>query len=209
MNFDRLAPHYDRLEAFTAGSRLQTVRTAWLGELSGRRRILSVGEGHGRFAAACTERFPDAALTCVEASPRMLARARERTRGAPGNITWVQADFLSWTPPKEPFDAIVTCFFLDCFPPDQLATVVAKLAGCATADAVWLVADFALPARGPARWRALATHALMYGFFRLVTALPARHFTAPDAELRRHGFRLEQRRATEWGLLQSDLWRRG
>ena len=208
MNFDRLAPHYDRLEALTAGSRLQNVRTAWLGELQDRRRILSVGEGHGRFAAACAQRHPQAALTCVEASPRMLARARERTGETPGRITWINADFLTWTPPAEKFDAIVTCFFLDCFGPDQLAAVVAKLAACATADARWLVADFALPERGPARWRAQAVHALMYGFFRTVTALPARRFTSPDADIRRQGFQLRQRQESEWGLLRSDLWQR-
>jgi len=132
MNFDRLAPHYDWLEALTAGGLLQRVRTACLGELAGRRRILSAGEGHGRFAAACAAR-----------------------------------------------------------------------------DAVWLVADFAVPAQGPARWRARAVHALMYAFFRGAVGLPARRLTPPDALLRWHGFERVREQTFNWGLLRAEVWRRG
>lgn len=207
MNFDRLAPHYDWLEAVTAGGRLQRVRTAWLDALGDRRSILSAGEGHGRFAAACAARFPETEITCVEKSGRMLARARRRVGDRPARIRWEQVDMFAWEP-HEPFDAIATCFFLDCFSPGMLAAVVSRLAAWAAPDAVWLVADFALPERGPARWRARAIHAMMYDFFRCAVGLPARRLTPPDELLRAHGFRLQGRRDSEWGLLRADLWRR-
>ena len=207
MNFDRLAPHYDWMEALTAGGRLQAARTAWLDELAGRRRILSAGEGHGRFAAACTARFPAAELTCIEASARMLARAQARTRGLGASIRWDCGDVLAWQPAGK-YDAVVTCFFLDCFPPALLEKVIAKLAGSTTADAVWLVVDFAVPPRGFARWRARAVHTLMYWFFRQAVALPARRLTPPDDLLRAHGFVLAGRRESDWGLIRSDCWRR-
>ena len=207
MNFDRLAPHYDWMEALTAGDRLQRARTVWLEELAGCRRILTVGEGHGRFVAACAARFPEAEITVVEASPRMLARAQARTRGRPGRIAWHCADVTDW-PPAGPYDAIVTCFFLDCFPPETLAQIVAKLAAGAAPDAAWLMVDFALPARGVARWRAQAVHALMYGFFRRVVALPARRLTPPAALLQAEGFQCRQARDFNWGLVRAELWRR-
>ena len=207
MNFNRLARHYDWLEALTAGGRLQRARTHWLDALAGRRRILSVGEGHGRFAAACLARFPEAELTCVEASPAMLAVAQERTRGMPGRVRWECRDALA-EQPDQSYDAIVTCFFLDCFAPDELAAVVRQLAAGATEDAVWLVTDFNVPPRGLARWRARAVHALMYAFFRVVTKLPARELTPPDAELERQGFLLAGRHDTEWGMLRADVWER-
>ena len=209
MNFDRLAPHYDWLEAFTAGEKLQRVRTAWLEELHDCRRILSGGEGHGRFAEACAIRLPHARLTCIEASPRMLTRAQRRAGHTSALIDWQCADVLAWTPPPEKYDAIVTCFFLDCFPPDQLAAIIAKLAACAAPQAVWLVSDFAMPKRGVAHWRGRAIHALMYWFSRWTVALPARRLTPPDELLRAHGFRLAGRKVSEWGLLHADLWRRG
>ena len=207
MNFNRLARHYDWLEALTAGGRLQRARTHWLDALAGRRRILSVGEGHGRFAAACLARFPEAELTCVEASPAMLAVAQARTRGMTGRVRWEGRDALAWQP-DQAYDAIVTCFFLDCFTPDALAAVVGHLGACATENAVWLVSDFNVPSRGLARWRARAVHALMYAFFRIVTKLPARRLTPPDAELERQGFVLTGRHETEWGLLRADVWER-
>lgn len=207
MNFDRLAPHYDWLEALTAGGRLQRTRTVWLEELADRRRILSVGEGHGRFAAACAARFPAAELTCVEASPRMLARAQRRLGGAFARLHWHQGDVHAWRPEGK-YDALVTCFFLDCFPPAELAAVIAQLAECATHDAIWMVADFAVPTQGAARWRARAVHALMYAFFRRVVNLPARGWTPPDDLLRQHGFVSAGRRDFEWGLLRAELWRR-
>ncbi len=206
MKFDRLAPHYDWMEYWLAGERLQRARTAWLEELRGRRRILSVGEGHGRFAAACMARFPEAELTCVEASASMIARAQRRLGSAAMRVRWCHAEALVWKPAGE-FDAIVTCFFLDCFPPDALGAVVNHLAACATRDAVWLIADFALPERGLARWRAQAAHGLMYAFFRAVVGLPARRLTPPDDLLRAHRFQLAGRRDFDWGLLRAEVWR--
>lgn len=207
MNFDRLAPHYDWLEALLAGNRLQRARTAWLGELRGTQRILSVGEGHGRFAAACRARFPEAELTCVETSPGMLARAQRRLGTDSTQVTWYRGDVLAWNADGQ-FDAIVTCFFLDCFPPETLAAVVGHLARCATSDAVWLVVDFALPPRGLARWRARAVHWLMYAFFRHVVGLPARRLSPPDHLLISHGFQLAARKEFDHGLVRSDVWRR-
>jgi SAM-dependent methyltransferase len=206
MNFDVVAPHYDWFEAFSAGNRLQRSRVAWLGKLAGCRRILSVGEGHGRFAEACAARFPGAELTCVEASRGMLARAKARTARSPGAIAWEHADVRQWTP-MGTYDAIVSCFFLDCFARDELEQVVRKLATVAAPNAVWLISDFNVPDRGLPRWRAKAVHALMYGFFRAVVGLPARRLTPPDRFLAEHGFSLEGRRESEWGLLRADCWR--
>jgi len=207
MSFDRLAPHYEWMERGLAGQKLQRARTVWLDALEGRARILSVGEGHGRFAAACVARFPEAKLTCMDASGGMLRQARRRLGAHAARVQWLVGDVLAGEP-AGPFDAIVTCFFLDCFPPDTLPTVVARLAQATAPGAPWLVADFALPSRGPARLRAAAVHGLMYAFFRRAAGLSARRLTPPDDLLRAHGFQLEARREFEWGLLRSDLWRR-
>ena len=208
MNFDRLAPHYDWLEAVTAGPRLQRARTHWMETLAGCQRVLSVGEGHGRFAEAFAMRFPNIELTCVEGSQAMLTRAKKRVGDGSAKINWMQADLLFWEAPKK-YDAIVTCFVLDCFPADTLAKIIAKLANCATDDAAWLVADFAIPQRGLAHYRARIVHRLMYAFFRLVVGLPAKRLVAPDDLLKTHGFYLTSRRESEWGLLRTDLWYRG
>ena len=205
MSFDRLAPHYNWLEALTAGSRLQRARVCWLDALADRRRILSVGEGHGRFAAACLQRHPQAELTCVDASAGMIEVGRRRTAGFERRVQWVCADVLSWRPPQR-YDAIVTHFFLDCFRPEQLAAVVRVLASAADARAVWLVSDFVVPDAGVRRLRARAVHAIMYAFFRYTTRLPARRVTDPAPLLSAQGFGRIRCREFEWGLIRAD-WR--
>lgn len=211
MSFERLAPHYDWLEAFNAGRRLDRARTVWLDRLAGARRLLSAGEGHGRFAAACALRHPALRIDCLEPSDGMWRRAEGRfaRQGVPtAHLARLATALPGAALPPATYDAIATCFFLDCFPPAPLAAVVAELAAAATPDARWLHVDFAVPTRGPARWRALAVHALMYQFFRVATRLPARRLTPPDPLLAAAGFRLVARREFDWGLLRAELWQR-
>lgn len=211
MSFDRLAPHYTWMEAVLAGRRLQRCRVTWLDALAGCADILIAGVGHGHFLRHCARRFPHARITSVDASAGMLRHARRRTELAGINgerLSFVHASLPEWAPQPGEFDAIVTHFFLDCFPPGELDAVISALARGARPNARWIVSDFAVPARGLARQRARALHALMYAFFRPVTRVRARRVTTPDPMLRTQGFRLAGRQASEWGLLQSDLWQR-
>ncbi|MES2693186.1 MAG: class I SAM-dependent methyltransferase [Verrucomicrobiota bacterium] len=211
MSFDVLAPHYTWLETVLAGPKLQRCRIAWLEELAGCRDILIAGVGHGHFLRRCAQRFPRARVTAIDASARMLDHAERGARRAgigSEQVTFVHAALPAWSPPKASFDAVVTPFFLDCFPPAELNAVVTSLARAARPQARWLVSDFAVPERGSARLRALAVHALMYAFFRRLTRIRARRVTAPDGFLQAHGFTLAGRTTSEWGLLHSDLWLR-
>jgi trans-aconitate methyltransferase len=45
----------------------------WLADA---KRVLTVGEGDGRFVAELARRFPEIKVDCVEASGAMIARAR-------------------------------------------------------------------------------------------------------------------------------------
>ncbi len=212
MSFDGLAPFYRAMEAICAGGKLQRCRAEWLPHIPVPRSILLAGEGHGRSLEACLLRFPSARIVAVDASARMLAQARARLARAnldASRVQFIHANLLEWEPPAEAFDLIVTHFFLDCFPPEQLERVISHLASGATPDARWLVADFQIAPSGPARWRSRCILALLYAFFRLVTRLPARSLVCPDAALERAGFRCHRRRESDWRLLKSEWWQRG
>lgn len=209
--FDPLAPYYSTMEKMLAGPRLQRCRLTWLDELAGAERILIAGLGHGPILPELFARNPRARVTCVDASAGMLAVAEQRARDAGldlSRLTFVHARLPAWRPVPGNYDAIVTNFFLDCFPSEELPAVVGRLAGAATPAARWVVADFAVPPRGLARLRARLVHALMYAFFRIVTGLRARGVTPPDDLLASQGFALAGRRTSEWGLLHADLWTR-
>lgn len=211
MSFDCLARHYRWMELVLAVEKLQCCRTAFLPKVASAWNVLILGEGNGRFLVECRRQLQAAAITCVDASQRMLRLAEQRLRrsGLPcERVRFIHADALSWEPPRAAFDLLVTHFFLDCFLPAQLESLSAKLAGAAVSGAAWLLADFQIPSRGWRRRRARLMHWLMYRFFRTMTGLPARALTAPDPFLAAHNFELHERRLSEWGLLHTDLWKR-
>jgi ubiquinone/menaquinone biosynthesis C-methylase UbiE len=211
MSFDTLAPHYPWLEFVLAGEKLQRCRKAFLHHVPRAEHILLLGEGHGRSLVECRRRFEGARITCLDASKHMLFQA-QRLLAKSGlesdRVEFINADALGWGLPIKTYDLIVTQFFLDCFRPDQLETLIARIATSATQNSHWLVADFQIPRKGWKRIRSRLIVWVMYLFFRVITRLPARVLTAPDPFLKHASFKLSQRVESEWGLLRSDWWQR-
>jgi ubiquinone/menaquinone biosynthesis C-methylase UbiE len=211
MSFDVLAPHYRWMEFLLAGDKLQRSRIAFLHQIPTPRKILLLGEGHGRCLVECRKGFPHARITCLDASNQMLTQAR-RTLSRSGlnadNVEFLYADILTTPQICPPPDLIVTNFFLDCFRADQLEQIISQLASTAAPKATWLIADFQTAASGCKRIRSRLILWTMFAFFRTVTRLPAKRLTPPDPYLERAGFTLLRRKETEWDLLRSDWWSR-
>ncbi len=210
--FDLLASHYDWMENVLAGKKLIRCRRAHLTDLPVCQNVLLVGEGPGRFLVELVRRQPSARITCVDASFCMLdlARARlRRTDHAMDRVIFLQKNVLKWRPPTNAYDLIVTNFVLDCFTGAQLATLIPRLAAAAKPEALWLVADFQIPATGfLRRLRAAAIHWTMYRFFRLATQLSAAALEPPAPYLVAQGFVCRRRCESEWGLLYSEAWKK-
>jgi SAM-dependent methyltransferase len=211
VSFDPIAPWYRTLERIAFGDALQRCRVACLGEIITPRRALIVGEGDGRFLCELLQRYPDIEVDCIDASRRMLQLARKRVEDAFGNrgerVYFSHEDITSWSPPENRYDLVVTHFFLDCFAERELAAVVRKLAQATTREAAWLLADFCIPERGFARFRARVWLAFMYRFFRLTTRIDAMKLMDPTALIRGEGFTLYRQRTFQQGMLMSALWR--
>jgi ubiquinone/menaquinone biosynthesis C-methylase UbiE len=211
MSFDRLAPYYGWMESICAGEAMQRCRTRFLDEIPSAHDILLLGEGHGRGLVECARRFPQAQITCVDASTRMLAQAQRqlaRCSSANRRVQFIHADVLNWEPSSRTYDLIVTNFFLDCFRADQLQVIVPKIAAATVPNADWLISDFQV---APAGWKRIRSRVIlwsMYVFFRTMTHLPATRLTAPDPFLEQAGFRLHRRVESEWNMLHSDWWKR-
>lgn len=211
MSFDTLAPHYPWLEFILAGEKLQRCRMAFLHQIPRAEHILLLGEGHGRSLIECRRRFEGARITCLDASKPMLFQAQRllaRSGLESDRVEFINADALGWRLPIKTYDLIVTQFFLDCFRPDQLETLIDRIAASATQNAHWLIADFQIPCAGWKRVRSRLIVWAMYLFFRVITRLSARALTSPDPILKLGGFKLSQRVESEWGLLRSDWWQR-
>jgi ubiquinone/menaquinone biosynthesis C-methylase UbiE len=212
VSFDAIAPAYRTLETIAFGGDLQRARVACLGEIGTPRRALIVGEGNGRFLCELLRRSPSLEVDCVDASERMLELARQRIeRELPDHVRRVrffQRDIVSWAPPEASYDLIVTHFFLDCFPESRLAHIAPKLSRAADINAIWLLADFRVPADAIARLRASLWLAAMYRFFQFTAGIEARELEDASPFLRTAGFALASQHLFRSGMVKSELWRR-
>ena len=212
MNFDRVATHYHWMEKFFAGGLMHRCRTTFLSHTRDCRHALLVGEGTGEFLVELLRSNPRIQIICVEQCEGMIKQTRQRLAREQlddSRISFQQTDVMGWTPPKGKFDLLVTNFFLDCFRAEQLQRLIPLLAESTTAEAIWLLADFRVPERGWQRWRANMILALLYWFFKITTALSASRLTPPDNLLSANGFKLSDRRLSNFGFAHADLWSRG
>lgn len=69
------------------------------------RTIVDLGCGAGNVTRLLAERWPAAAITGIDLSPAMLAKARASTPAAL-RIDWQEADIALWTPPRDAVDLL-------------------------------------------------------------------------------------------------------
>jgi ubiquinone/menaquinone biosynthesis C-methylase UbiE len=207
--FDRLARVYRALEFIAFGRDLERARFEFLGRLSGCRRILLLGEGDGRCAERLAQLAPQARITCVDSSPRMIARAARRLDAdAARRVDFICADALSYAPQAGAFDAVATLFFLDCFNSGEVEVLAGRIRPALAPGAPWLFADFAVPPRGFARRRARAWLAVLYFFFRIGAGLRVSELPPSEAILERAGWKPAQVRVFQGGMIRSVLFER-
>ncbi len=204
-NFDALAPHYRWLEVVSFGPLLQWCRVALLPHMLAARRALVLGDGNGRFLAELLAANPVVVVDAVDISPAMVELARRRVGNA-GRVRFHAADARRAIFSPAGYDLIVTNFFLDCFPQQELEDLIPRLAAALEPRGRWAVADFRLPERGWPRWAGRAALAAMYAFFKLVTRLPAGRLVDPDPLLRQCGLTLDREDSRLRGFLSARLW---
>lgn len=211
VNFDRLAAIYRALEFTAFGRDLERARFQFVEQLAACRSILILGEGDGRFLSRLLPLAPAAHIHCLDSSAAMLAKAKARilSDADRGRVTFDHVNALDHTFSPNRYDAVVTLFFLDCFDSPVAAELVARIGTALQPRAKWLYADFSLPERGPARWRAQVWLTVLYTFFRWQTGLSTRRLAPGEALIRTAGFRPHAVRTLQAGLVRSVLFERG
>jgi ubiquinone/menaquinone biosynthesis C-methylase UbiE len=209
-NFDGLAGIYRGLEFLAFGRDLERARTCYADRLADCRAILVLGEGDGRYLARLVQAAPQARIRCVDASAAMLARAAARLAdpAIKERVQFECADAFAISLPGAHYDAVVTLFFLDCFPPAQVEALVARLRASLKPEALWAWADFAVPPRGWARCRARVSLAVLYAFFRWQTGVEARALPPAEAILQQAGFQRTDAKEFQGGLVRSVIFSR-
>ncbi len=203
-NFDSIARWYRWLEYVVFGRALERCRFALLPALGDARRVLILGEGDGRFLEKLLSINSTAHIDVIEASAVMLKLARGRLSNEEARrVKFHLADARNWAFPEAEYDAIVTCFFLDCFTPKTLADLMPRITASARPGACWLLSEF----EALSTVRSRVWLASMHAFFWAATNLEARQL-GPFAELiAESGWENTRRVTFAGGLMSAGIWR--
>ena len=196
-NFDLIARFYPALERCIFNSQLDDARLAFHDEPLQANRVLLVGEGNGRFLKWLLARKVAGSVTVVEKSPAMIRLAQSRVAGlGKVELDFNQTDFRLYHA-DQPFDCVVTHFFLDLFDPPAQQTLIKKLTELTTSHGTWINVDFSPP-------RSFAARVLMwiqYAFFCLVSRIEARHCHDETATAGQNGWMVSESLSFENGLV--------
>jgi ubiquinone/menaquinone biosynthesis C-methylase UbiE len=214
-NFDRIARPYRWLEYLSFGRALEHTRFQFLPDLQNCRRALILGDGDGRFTAQLLASNSSIHVDAVDSSAAMLHLLTERAAKchptAQHRLTTIQHDALAFAArprtPEEPYDLVVTHFFLDCLEQEQVAALVQDLRPRLTPNGRWLVSEFAVPDSQPAALAARLLIATLYQAFALLTGLSTRKLPDYATIFQESGLNLLKSRERLSGLLVSQLWR--
>jgi ubiquinone/menaquinone biosynthesis C-methylase UbiE len=209
-NFDRIAQHYQWMEALSFGTKLQRCRTCYLRELHEAKSVLIFGEGDGRFVKELLLSNQQVCVDVVDSSAKMLELTKKRACG-PGSratrrLNLFHVDALSFVTEKK-YDAIVTNFFLDCLTENQVQTFTKRLSQNLKPSGIWIIGDFAIP-NGKSRFLAKALVTALYLAFRVLAGLKVYRLPNSEKALQNAGLLRIEHRHWLGGLLFAQLWKK-
>jgi SAM-dependent methyltransferase len=207
-NFDFVARPYRWLEYLTLGRALKHCRLHYLPSLLKRKRALILGDGDGRFLAELLAKNPHLHADAIDTSATMLQLLRQRCEAlAPNASTRLnthQANALT-CPLDQPYDLIVTHFFLDCLTQPDLEILITRIVPTLSPGALWLISDFQIPS-GPMRLPAKIFVRTLYLAFRILTGLRTTQLPDHVTPLQQAGLSRIAHRSRLAGLLVTELW---
>jgi hypothetical protein len=107
----------------------------------------------------------------------------------------------------KPYDLVTAHFFLDCLTDHEVDSLIQRISPAMTHGAIFLVSEFAIPAKQPLRAFSQLLVGALYAAFRLLTGLETHRVPDYGAALHRAGFLCEDTRLFLGGILRSERWR--
>ncbi len=178
--FDQVAPFYDLLARFVFGRSLKDAQLYLLPFIPDHSRVLVIGGGSGWLLKQLLLTGKSLDILYLDASPKMLARAKHKYETLPVAHP-CQVAFRLGTENElqehEQFDVVITPFLLDLFPENRLQLLMQKLLTTLSPTGLWLFADFWPIQHPPLWWQKILTWG-MYTFFGALSGVKAKQL--PD-----------------------------
>jgi 2-polyprenyl-3-methyl-5-hydroxy-6-metoxy-1,4-benzoquinol methylase len=141
-SYERISSIYEWLTATCTGGQNLVARLSQIEDMRAGQRVLYVGVGPGEEAIEAARR--GIKVTCVDLSPGMIDTVRRRfeNAGLPGEF--VCADIMEYDP-NQPFDVVVSNFFLNIFSRPVMLQMLARLVSLVRPGGDLMLADIAPP----------------------------------------------------------------
>jgi ubiquinone/menaquinone biosynthesis C-methylase UbiE len=168
-SFDSIAGIYDNLAWLVYGKSIRLSQEAFLNEINHAHQILIIGGGTGWLLEKVFNRNPNVEITFVEASWKMLEKARTRCSPRMNNRVRFIHGTENALPSQPVYDAVIANFYFDMFESVNLRLVVDKIKRSMRDKSILIATDFTDPR---SLWHSLLLRT-MYTFFRAVANLQA------------------------------------
>ncbi|MDF3077429.1 MAG: methyltransferase protein [Sphingobacteriaceae bacterium] len=141
IDYDPVAPFYDRLAALVFGKSQVNAQKWLLQFIKPESRVLIVGGGSGWILEEiAVEHQQGLHIVYVEKSAKMLALSQQRSCGR-NLVEFVHSDISNFKS-EQSFDAVFTGFLFDNFPQQLAGEVFNSLSAQLLPGGLWLYADF-------------------------------------------------------------------
>lgn len=205
-NFDWIARPYRLLEYLALGHTLERTREHFLPQLKDCCNALVIGDGDGRFLSKLLGVNQQLRATAVDSSATMLALLSKRCSRYSNRLQVQQADARQALPhADEPYDLVVTHFFLDCLKQDELLDLVQRMKPLLAPQALWVVSDFRVPGGG-LRLPAWLYVRGLYLCFRILTGLRTTRLPDHATAMSGAGLVCVGRQLLLAGMLITEMW---
>jgi hypothetical protein len=172
------------------------------------RRALAIGDGDGRFLAKLLEKNDTLHATAIDSSAAMLKLLSKRCARFAKRLEIQQVDVLRFVgTDSEPYDLVVTHFFLDCLTQSEVELLAKHIDGLSAPGALWVVSDFRI-APGILRLPTRLFVRTLYFVFQILTGLKTRRLPDHASALASAGFTRIDSRLLLCGLLTTELWQK-
>lgn len=200
--FDRIAWAYDFLAGTVFGRAMERSQVTYLSEIQPGSRVLILGGGTGWIIARLLSIRPDCEVTYIDASGRMIGKARRRLI-EPAKVRLIHGTEDD-IPPGSTFDVVITHFYLDMFPKNHLAHLVGKIGGFIPGRTQWIATDFV----GNEKFWQRIMLLVMYKFFHLTAGIQSNSLPDWNRSLREAGWVKSESRFFYSRFIESAVYRR-
>lgn len=200
--YDALAPYYDYL-SLLLGPAYKASKRLFLDRLREGDQVLYLGGGTGANLPEILGRIGShGRVHYIEASAQMIEKARKQlTPEQLSSIVFLHQSEFSKIP-KCTYDVVLTQFFLDILPEDDIEKLFKELDRRIDSDTRWIFLDF-FPAVGR-KWLIKT----MIWFFRLSTRNPRKDLPDYARYFVHYGWELEEKKWLHEGFIQAWVLKR-